>query len=264
MIPDIQKEKPIHEIMIDSVGIKDLKFPIAVEDRANKKQNTIADISMFVELPHHYRGTHMSRFVSILHNYQKEFSLLNFSEILHEIRRELEAEKAGMEVKFTYFIVKNAPESSIEGIMNYGCVFYGSVGGENNEDFILEVNVPVITLCPCSKEISDRGAHSQRAMVKIQVRYDKFIWIEELIEIAEMNSSGPVFSMLKREDEKFVTEKAYDNPFFVEDVVRAVTANLLADDRITWFKVQCESFESIHNHSAYAVIERDKTNNNNQ
>ncbi len=253
---DVQNDEPEHGIDVDSVGVKDIYYPISVEDRANKKQQTVARISMFVELPKHYRGTHMSRFVSVLHSYQKEFSMLNMNEILNHIREELEAEKAVMEVAFKYFVRKKAPVSGTESSMDYDCVFYGTSG--KKDDFVLEVNVPVMTLCPCSKEISERGAHNQRASVKIRTRYNEFVWIEELIELAEKNSSGPVFSLLKREDEKFVTERAFDRPRFVEDVVRGAARELLEDGRILWFKVECESMESIHNHSAYAVIERDK------
>lgn len=258
MIPDIQKEEPKHKISIDAVGVKDILFPIKVEEKKNKVQNTTALISMFVDLPYHFRGTHMSRFISVLHNYQKEFSLLNIQEILLHIKEELEAESSRIEVKFPYFIKKKAPISKIESILDYNCVFYGKILKDNNEDFILEVSVPVLTLCPCSKEISDFGAHNQRAIVKVQVKYISFIWIEELIEIIENSASAPIFSLLKREDEKYITEKSYKNPNFVEDVVRTVSSILLNDSRITWFKVECESMESIHNHSAYAIIEREK------
>lgn len=255
-MPDIQNDEPEHGIDVDSVGVKDIFFPISVEDRANTKQQTIARISMFVELPKHYRGTHMSRFVSVLHSYQKEFSMLNMGEILKHVKEGLEAEKAVMEVGFKYFIKKKAPVSKIESLMDYDCCFRAATG--EKDDFVLEVSVPVMTLCPCSKEISARGAHNQRAAVRIQVRYSDFIWIEELVELAERNSSGSVFSLLKREDEKFVTENAFDRPRFVEDVVRGIAKELLDDKRTLWFRAECESMESIHNHSAYAVIERRK------
>lgn len=257
-IPDIQMEQPRHKIDVDAVGVKDIIYPIEVEDRENKKQNTVAKISMLVELPDHFRGTHMSRFIEVLHCYQQEFSLVNIDKLLHQIKQELQAAKAEIIINFPYFMKKAAPVSKVKSIMDYPCVFYGIDNGTEQQDFILEVNVPVITLCPCSKEISERGAHNQRAVVKIQVRYREFIWIEELIELAETNSSSPVYSLLKRSDEKYITEHAYDHPCFVEDVVRSVSVKLLEDERVTWFKVECESFESIHNHSAYAVIERDK------
>lgn len=257
-IPDVQMEQPDHKIDVDAVGVKDIVFPIAVEDRANKKQHTVAKISMMVELPHHFRGTHMSRFIEILHCYQQEFSLVNIDQLLHKIKQELQAVKAKIIINFPYFLRKNAPVSKVQSIMDYPCVFYGIDNGTDQQDFILEVDIPVITLCPCSKEISSRGAHNQRAVVKIQIRYREFVWIEEIIEVAESSASSPVYSLLKRSDEKYITEHAYDHPCFVEDVVRSVSVKLLKDDRITWFRVECESFESIHNHSAYAVIERNK------
>ncbi|MBN1151158.1 GTP cyclohydrolase I FolE2 [candidate division WOR-3 bacterium] len=256
-MPDVQNDQPYHGIEIDSVGVKDIYFPISVEDRENKTQQTLAKISIFVELPKHFRGTHMSRFVKILHSYQKEYSMLNMGEILKHVRDELDAGKAVMDVSFKYFIKKSAPVSGRESLMDYDCRFHGILG--EKEEFTLEVGVPVMTLCPCSKEISDRGAHNQRARVLIRIRYRDFVWIEEMVELAERNSSGALYSLLKRQDEKFVTENAYDNPKFVEDVVRGVADELLADNRIVWFRVECESMESIHNHSAYAEIERDKT-----
>ncbi|MBT4485700.1 MAG: GTP cyclohydrolase I FolE2, partial [Candidatus Latescibacteria bacterium] len=177
-------------------------------------------------------------------------------EILEKIRTSLEADEAHMEVEFPYFIEKKAPVSGQPSLMSYDCRFFASY--QNGEDFILSVSVPVLTMCPCSKEISDYGAHNQRCTVTVQVRYNDFVWIEELIELAESSASGDLYSILKRPDEKYVTEHAYDNPMFVEDVVREVAHKLNEMDRITWYIVEADSQESIHNHNAYASVEKKK------
>ncbi len=251
---DIQSEEDPRRIEIDKVGVKELSYPIIVLDRANKLQHTVARVNMFVNLPRNFRGTHMSRFVEILNKYRGQITMKNMGPILRKMREVFQAASAHLEIDFPYFIEKEAPVSGSKSLMSYGCRFIGSLS--KREDFLLEVRVPVNTLCPCSKEISDRGAHNQRGEVRLQVRFKEFIWIEELISLVEASASSGLFSLLKREDEKWVTENAYDHPAFVEDVVRSVAEKLLNDPNITWFAVETETQESIHNHNAYAFLER--------
>ena len=252
---DIQNQKDTRNIFINKVGVKDLKYPVVLEDRENGKQHTVANVSMFVELPRHYRGTHMSRFVEILNNYHRETIIDNLENLLLEMKRKLDAKVAYIEFEFPYFIKKKAPVSEKVSQMSYQCKFDGSYG----DDFIMEmvVKVPVQTLCPCSKEISDFGAHNQRSYVTISAVYSEFIWLEELIEVAERAGSTELYSLLKREDEKYVTEKAYQNPQFVEDVVRNISNELKGNPRIISYKVEADSMESIHNHNAYAMVKSD-------
>ena len=254
---DIQNHKDERNIDIDQVGVKGIRYPITVLDKNSGKQQTVAKINMYVNLPRHYKGTHMSRFVEILNEHSKRISLQNFSDILEEVKNRLNAESAHMEITFPYFINKMAPVSGSEGLMEYKCTFQGSLN--KGTDLLTVIRVPISTLCPCSKEISEFGAHNQRGEVTLRVRFKKFIWIEDLISLVEDAASSEVFSVLKREDEKFVTEKAYQNPMFVEDIVREISLKLDEDPNITWFAVESENFESIHNHNAYAYIEREKT-----
>ncbi|RKZ24870.1 GTP cyclohydrolase I FolE2 [bacterium] len=253
---DVQQERPLYEMPVNMVGIRGLKYPIRVLDRANEFQETIAEISMFVDLPKHFRGTHMSRFVEVLNKYRSEIAYKELRPILTEMKQTFDARCAHLSMKFPYFIMKEAPVSKSPSFMQYSAFFEARL--RNDFVFELGVIVPVSTVCPCSKEISERGAHNQRAEITIKVRFKKFIWLEELIEYAESSASAPLYSMLKRPDEKYITETAYDNPRFVEDVVRAAAQKLIDDDRITYFKVEAESAESIHNHNAYAMIERTK------
>ncbi|MGB9824032.1 MAG: GTP cyclohydrolase FolE2 [Candidatus Hydrothermia bacterium] len=254
---DVQSEKDLRKIPLDKVGIEDLLYPIKVMDRANVLQHTLARVKMAVELPHNFRGTHMSRFVEVLNKHSNNITLHNLENILDELKKVLKAEKSYLELEFPYFIKKKAPVSGLESYMNYTCKFIASKSSVF--DFVLEVNVPIHTLCPCSREISERGAHNQRAEVQIQVRTRKLVWIEELVQYAEESASVPLYPLLKRTDEKFVTEKAYDNPRFVEDVARELAIRLNKDDRISWYRVSVKSYESIHNHNAFACLERNKT-----
>ena len=253
---DVQNERDHRNIPIDKVGIKNLRYPIRVKDRRDGTQNTIACINMYVDLPQEYKGTHMSRFVEMLHLLKPEISLKKFSVLLEGMKQNLDAASAHIEVSFPYFIEKQAPVSSAPGLMDYNCRIIGSSNSRNEIDLVSEVNVPITSVCPCSKEISDEGAHNQRGVVQLQTRFKRFIWLEDMIELVESCASCDVFSVLKRVDEKNVTEKGYSNPKFVEDVVRDVAERLMADDNITWFSVSAENFESIHNHSAYAQITR--------
>jgi GTP cyclohydrolase IB len=253
-LKDVQSLPDLRKIPIDRVGVKNLRYPITVLDRANKKQRTIASINMDVNLPHRFRGTHMSRFVEILNEHTRELHIDTVGEILQNMKLKLNAQQAHMEVTFPYFMEKSSPVSKTKSLMEYNCSYEGTLS--DIEDFILGVEVPVTTLCPCSKEISSRGAHNQRSLVRIQARFRGFVWIEELVEIAESAASCPIYALLKRSDEKYVTEHSYDNPRFVEDVVREVALRLNSDTRITWYRAESENLESIHNHNAYAVIEK--------
>lgn len=255
-MPDLQKSFDHRKIPINKVGVKNISYPIVVMDKNKALQHTVARVNMYVDLPHHFKGTHMSRFVEILNSYREKIALDKMEVILEQIKEKLEASSAHLEIEFPYFIEKQAPVSEATSLMEYTCVFNASLREEF--DFILGVSVPVTSLCPCSKELSRYGAHNQRSIISVRVRYREFIWIEDLIETIEECGSSPVYSLLKREDEKFVTEAAYENPKFVEDMVREVTQKLLAWDQITWFSVEAENFESIHKHSAYAAIERNK------
>lgn len=254
---DIQNLRDHRNIPIDKVGIKNLRYPITVLDRENGFQHTVATINMYVDLPHKYKGTHMSRFVEMLHLFRLEVSLKKLSEILAQMKKHLNAASAHIEVSFPYFIEKKAPRSRAPGIMDYTCRIIGSSDPDNRIDLVSEVIVPISSVCPCSREISELGAHNQRGEVRLRTRFKRFIWIEDMIEIVEQAGSCEVYSVLKRVDEKYVTEKGFRNPKFVEDIVRDIAAKLEADDNITWFSVSAENFESIHNHSAYAQISRE-------
>jgi GTP cyclohydrolase I len=256
LLHDVQKRPDTRKIAIDKVGVKDISYPIVVMDKNKSFQQTVARVNMYVDLPHHFKGTHMSRFIEILDAYREKIALDKMETILQRMKEKLGATKAHLEIEFPYFVEKKAPVSGARGLMEYTCTFDASLGEEF--DFVLGVRVPVTSLCPCSKELSRFGAHNQRSLMTVRVRYRKFIWIEELIEIIESCGSSPVYSLLKREDEKFVTEQAYENPRFVEDMVREATQKLSALDNITWFAVEAENYESIHKHSAYAAVERDK------
>jgi len=251
---DIQSQPDFRKIPIDKVGIKNLRYPITVRDRRDGFQHTIATINMFVDLPHDNKGTHMSRFVELLHLLHPDVSLEKFSVILENMKKHLNAASAHLEMTFPYFIEKNAPVSTSPGLMDYTCTIRGSSDPNGRVDLVSEVAVPISSVCPCSMEISDNGAHNQRGEVKLCTRFKKFIWMEDMIELVESSASCDVFSVLKRVDEKSVTEKAFANPKFVEDIVRDVAKKLKEDDNITWFSVSAENFESIHNHSAYASI----------
>ncbi|HNQ04836.1 MAG TPA: GTP cyclohydrolase FolE2 [Thiobacillaceae bacterium] len=256
-IADVQNYPDSRKIAIDKVGIKSIRHPIKVRDRSAGVQHTIATFGMYVYLPHHFKGTHMSRFVDILNGYEREISVESFEDMLRQMVLKLEADSGHVEMSFPYFVNKRAPVSGVESLMDYDVTFIGEI---RNGEYIqhMKVLVPCTSLCPCSKKISAYGAHNQRSHVTIRVRTNAFVWIEDIIQIAEDNASSQLYGLLKRPDEKFVTEKAYDNPKFVEDLVRDVAAALNRDGRIDAYVVEAENFESIHNHSAYALIEHDK------
>lgn len=251
---DVQSQRDTRKIPIDKVGIKNLRYPVTVRDRREGRQATVASINMYVDLPHDYKGTHMSRFVEMLHLLKAEVSLKGFAQLLEQMKHHLNADSAHIEITFPYFIEKKAPVSEAPGLMDYTCSIIGSSNSRNEVDLVSEVNVPITSVCPCSKEISNEGAHNQRGIVTLQTRFNRFIWLEDMIELVESCASCDVFSVLKRVDEKQVTEQGFANPKFVEDIVRDIAARLMQDDNITWFSVSAENFESIHNHSAYAHI----------
>ncbi|HXQ31255.1 MAG TPA: GTP cyclohydrolase FolE2 [Steroidobacteraceae bacterium] len=256
-IEDVQSRADMRQIAIDKVGIKDIYHPVRVKDRSGGEQHTIANFNMYVYLPHSFKGTHMSRFVEILHHHERELSVDSFRTMLREMVERLDAETGHIEMTFPYFVMKKAPVSGVESLLDYRATLIGEVRADRIDTW-LKVVVPVTSLCPCSKRISDYGAHNQRSHVTITAKILSHVWIEELIDIAESEASCEVYGILKRPDEKYVTERAYDNPKFVEDMVRDVALRLNADERIRAYVVESENFESIHNHSAYALIERDK------
>jgi GTP cyclohydrolase I len=256
-IKDVQNERDYRNLPIDKVGIKNLKYPITVLDRKNGFQHTVASINMYVDLPHKNKGTHMSRFVEILNLFRPEVSLKKISEVLDLMKKHLNAASSHISVSFPYFIEKRAPVSEAPGLMDYECRFEGSSNPAAEVNLTVEVNVPISSVCPCSKEISECGAHNQRGMVKVRTGFKRFIWLEDMIQLVENSASCDVYSVLKRVDEKQVTEQAFTNPKFVEDIVRDIALKLKKDDNITWFSVSAENFESIHNHSAYALITSD-------
>ena len=256
-IPDIQSSRDSRHIAIDKVGIKDIRHPVVVSDRSGREQHTVANFNMYVNLPDRFKGTHMSRFVEILNNHEYEITVQSFKNMMVEMQRVLNADSGHIEMTFPYFIKKSAPVSGVESLMDYEISFIGQIKAHTSSVAVKAV-VPVTSLCPCSKNISDYGAHNQRSHITVNVDINGFIWIEELIDIVEKAASCELYGLLKRPDEKYVTEHAYDNPKFVEDLVRDVALKFNADDRVSAYTVESENFESIHNHSAYAMISFDK------
>ncbi len=256
-IADVQNSVDTRQIPIDKVGIKDIRHPIKVRDRSGGEQHTIAHFNMYVNLPHDFKGTHMSRFVEILNKHEYEITVDSFKRMLDEMTERLEAEAGHIEMSFPYFVDKRAPITAVRSLIDYEVSFIGQIR-KRKPCMLIKVVVPVTSLCPCSKEISDYGAHNQRSHVTVSVRTRGFVWIEDLIDMVEDEASCELYGLLKRPDEKYVTERAYDNPKFVEDMVRDVAARLNDDERIGAYTVESENFESIHNHSAYALIEKDK------
>lgn len=254
MLRDIQNLKDNRNVDIQKVGIKNLKLPLIIQRKNSSNLVVSADARVCVSLPRHYKGTHMSRFIEVLTEWQHKNLLgVDIKGCLEKIINNLDAESGELEFKFTYFIDKKSPVTKISAPMSYECSFEGRII-DGVYKFILGVVVPVTTLCPCSKEISDNGAHNQRALINVKVSYDESeqIWIEDLIELVENCASCPLYTLLKREDEKFVTEKAWNNPKFVEDILRDVVVELRNFPVVNEFEVDCEAFESIHNHSAWA------------
>jgi len=255
-VEDVQSRPDTRALPINRVGIKDIRHPVRVKDRSAGEQHTIATFNMYVSLPHDFKGTHMSRFVEILHG-GREISVESFRGMLRAMTERLEADTGHIEMSFPFFVMKRAPVSGVESFMDYRAALVGEHRRGHTRLWV-RVTVPVTSVCPCSKEISDRGAHNQRSHVTITARLRSHMWIEELIQIAESEASCELYGILKRPDEKHVTERGYDNPKFVEDMVRDVATRLNLDPRVGAYVVESENFESIHNHSAYALIEHDK------
>lgn len=254
---DVQSSTDTRQIPIDKVGIKDIRHPVVIKDRTGKEQHTVATFNMYVSLPQHFKGTHMSRFVRILNQHDFEITVDSFKAMLSEMVEILEAETGHIEMTFPFFVNKKAPVSGIESLIDYEVTFIGEII-DGQPVMNVKVLVPATSLCPCSKEISDYGAHNQRSHITVNARTNGFIWIEDIIDLVEQEASCELFGLLKRPDEKYVTERAYDNPKFVEDLVRDVANRLNNDDRIGSYILEAENFESIHNHSAYALIEKIK------
>jgi GTP cyclohydrolase IB len=254
VLHDTQNQRDARGLSIDRVGVKDLRFPLRIRDRDYAEQSTVATVSLAVDLPHHYKGTHMSRFIEVLHSHGHALTVADIAGMPRELMKRLDAEKAHVQLRFPYFRAKKAPVTKAEGLMDYGVIFEVNTEGEK-VDFVVTVEVPVTTLCPCSKAISAHGAHNQRGIVTFAVRFREPVWIEDLIELVESSASAELYSLLKRPDEKHVTEQAYDHPVFVEDLVRNVAVKAQQHPQIRWFRVEAENFESIHNHNAFAVIE---------
>ena len=253
---DVQGASDSRNVAIDKVGVKSVRYPITLKQACGGEQHTIATINLYVSLPKHKKGTHMSRFLEILNTHHKAITPAQIIPILHEVKTKLDAADAHIEITFPYFIEKSAPVTGAKGLMDYLCVFEGTSNG--NDDFIMSVRAPATSLCPCSKEISAYGAHNQRCEITARVRMKGLLWIEDLVKIMEGAASAPVYAVLKRPDEKFVTEQAFDNPKFVEDIIRDLAVALNREEKVLWYSIESENFESIHNHNAYAMIEHDK------
>lgn len=256
-IADVQGGPDTRRLAIDKVGIKDLRHPLAFRDRDGRVQHTVGRFNIYVHLPHDRRGTHMSRFVEILNHHQEPLAVATVGQLLDHIAATLHSDAAFLEVGFPYFVTKHAPVSGVASLMDYDVVLTASRQGALDE-VTLKVVVPVTSLCPCSKQISDYGAHNQRSHVTVTVRADPRLWLEDLIDLVEAQASCDIYGLIKRADEKFITERAYDNPKFVEDLVRDVAARLNDDPRVLSYAIESENFESIHNHSAYALIRHAK------
>jgi GTP cyclohydrolase IB len=256
-IEDVQGHADTRRIPINKVGIKDIFHPVKVKDRSSGEQHTVANFNMYVSLPHNFKGTHMSRFVEILNRHEREISVDSFGLMLEEMTTHLDADLGHIEMSFPYFVMKKAPVSGVESLMDYKASIFGEMR-DGKSSVWLKVVVAATSLCPCSKQISAYGAHNQRSHITISARISEHMWLEELIDIAESQASCEVYGILKRSDEKHVTEHAYDNPKFVEDLVRDVALALNKDQRVRAYVVEAENFESIHNHSAYALVEHDK------
>ena len=252
---DMQSRRDDRELPIDKVGVRGLRFPIQVRDKTRKVQDTIATIGMFVDLPKEFKGTHMSRFVEVLNAHGSIIHVENIREILLSLQKKLNSATSHIEIEFPYFMSKRSPVSRGESLMDYVARFDAAACG-NEIDFVLTVKANVTTLCPCSKAIAKYGAHNQRGLVTVAVRFTKPVWIEDIVAMVEASASSELYALLKREDEKAVTERAYENPVFVEDLVRNVALKLNAHPRVAWYRVEAENFESIHNHNAYACIEK--------
>lgn len=253
-IEDVQNLPDVRALAIDKVGIKSIRHPVKVQDRSGQTQHTVASFNMYVHLPHDFKGTHMSRFVEILNANETAFSIQSFKAMLSDMVYRLDASSGHIEMSFPYFVNKSAPVSGVQSLLDYEVSFIGEIKADGSHEVTVKVLVPVTSLCPCSKKISNYGAHNQRSHVTITAQINEFMWVEEIIDMVEGQASAQLYGLLKRPDEKYVTERAYDNPKFVEDMVRDIATQLNREARVGRYTVECENFESIHNHSAFAVI----------
>ncbi len=253
---DMQQERDIRGVKISRVGIKEYKCPITIYDKNNREQGTIADINLYVSLEAEKRGIHMSRLIEVINTLRGKVTLNSVEEMLLEVKERLESKSSCIELSFPYFIEKKAPVSGLFGVVDYYCEILGESLEDDKSDITLTVHVPITSVCPCSKAISDNGAHNQRGTVCISVKFKNEIFIEDIIKVAEESGSCDVYSLIKRTDEKYVTETSFENTKFVEDIVRDTALLLEKDPNITWFSVSVENYESIHNHNAYAALSR--------
>lgn len=252
---DMQSRRDYRELRIDKVGVRGLRFPIQVRDKAHSVQNTVATIGMFVDLPKEFKGTHMSRFIEVLNAHGNIIHVENIPDILHSLQKKLNSSSSHLEIEFPYFMSKRSPVSRGESLMDYVARF-DAAAINGRIDFVLTVKAHVTTLCPCSKALAKYGAHNQRGLVTVALRFTQPVWIEDVVAMVEASASSGLYALLKRQDEKAVTERAYENPVFVEDLVRNVALRLNAHPQVKWYRVEAENFESIHNHNAYACIEK--------
>jgi GTP cyclohydrolase I len=258
LLPDIQSARDSRRVAIDRVGVKGLLHPVRVRTAAGVDLHTVAQVDMDVALPAEDKGTHMSRFVEVLQGHRGAIDHAGFRALTQVMLERLGADTGRVEMRFPYFISKRAPVSGVESLMDYQVTLRAEVAPARGYRLTQTVLVPVTSLCPCSKEISAYGAHNQRSHITISARLREDVTIDELVAIAEEEASCQLWGLLKRPDEKYVTERAYDNPKFVEDLVRDIALRLNRDERVSAYVVESENFESIHNHSAYALVERDK------
>ena len=255
MLKDTQSERDTRRLPIDRAGVKGLRYPVQVLDKGGSTQSTVATVQLTVDLPHHFKGTHMSRFIEVLAAHGPVIHVENIRDILEQTAKRLQSSCAHLDIEFPFFLGKRAPVTGAPGLVDYTVRFSATLE-RGKMDFTATAVVPVTTLCPCSKAISSAGAHNQRGHVTLSVRTRKPMWIEDMVRLAEDSASSELYSLLKRPDEKHVTERAYANPVFVEDLVRAVAQRCARDRNIVWYRVEAENFESIHNHNAYALIEK--------
>src|ERR1700733_1788011 len=252
---DTQNQPDHREVAIDRVGVTNLRFPIQVRDKAHSCQNTVATVALTVDLPHHFKGTHMSRFIEVLNEHGSVIHVDNIKVILQHLQKRLNSKQAHVEFEFPFFVEKRAPITGAVGLMDY-TVKFTATASHDDRDFVATVVVPVTTLCPCSKAISRYRAHNQRSQVTFAVRFNTSIWVEDLIRLVESSASSELYSLLKRPDEKAVTERAYERPVFVEALVRNIAVAANEDSRIKWYRVEAGNYESIHNNHAHAMIEK--------
>ena len=255
-MPDVQDTLDTRHLVIQRVGVKGVRYPLTVKT-GDAVQSTVGLWNMYVHLPEEKKGTHMSRFIALLEGLDGPLDVTRFSTMMRDMVGLLDAKAGRIEVNFPYFINKTAPVSGVQSLMDYEVGFVGDI--KNGElDVSLKVLVPVTSLCPCSKKISAYGAHNQRSHISVTALLSGEMSVDGLIADIEAQASCELYGLLKRPDEKYVTERAYDNPKFVEDLVRDVAVMLNKQEAILAFTLEAENFESIHNHSAYALIEGDK------